>query len=419
MSMDSLVPDLLTDTDRCVMCGLCLPHCPTYIVSHHEAESPRGRISLIQALAKGQLEAEPALIKHLDSCLNCRACEVMCPSKVPYGQIIDKAQRLLHEQKAGQPNRIRRLARSVLTSNSSGMKFLQAGLRVYQHSSLQSLVRRSGMLGKGKIGAADGLLPRLQKPAVHPEYIAPTGAERGRVALFTGCTGPSMDSATIESTIKLLGACGYGIHIPRSQGCCGALHHHAGDTSRFEGYAKTNLQAFAELEAKVEVEAIVFIATGCGSMLKEYDQWLEGASGIATQAVEICDFLDQVEWPLQLEIAALPEKVLVHEPCSQRFAMDNPNATTCLLARIPDIRLEALADNKSCCGAGGDVMLMNPGMANKLRQPKLAALEADGASKLVSTNIGCALHLAAGVRETGLEVEVMHPVTLLAKQLRP
>lgn len=414
--MDSLASDLLTDTDRCVMCGLCLPHCPTYTLSQNEAQSPRGRISLIQALARGQLAAEPALIRHLDSCLNCRACETMCPSKVSYGRIIDKGQRLVHAQKSVRTPLVQRLARSVLTSKSSGIKLLQAGLRFYQLSGLQGLLRRSRVLGKGKLAAADGLLPKLQKLTAYPEYIAPSGTERGRVALFVGCTGPSMDSATIESTIKLLGACGYGIHIPRTQGCCGALHHHAGEAERFEGYAKINLQAFAELEAKVEIEAIVFIATGCGTMLKEYGQWLEGASAISTQAVEICDFLDRVEWPLQLEVAALPEKVLVHEPCSQRFATDN-HASSPLLQRIPDIRLEALADNKSCCGAGGDVMLTNPAMANSLRQPKLDALAANGAATLVSTNIGCALHLAAGIREAGLKVEVIHPVTLLARLL--
>jgi len=405
--LTDLTPEqlLLRDADRCVMCGMCLPHCPTYRLSGDEAQSPRGRISIIQGLARGQLQPDAPALAHLDQCLLCRACERMCPSEVQYGKLMVGARRLY------QPGKKHAAADRTVEALTEGR--LPRGLaRFYQRSGLRSLARATGLLKVLGLDRADRMLPALERSRPLPEHVPARGAERGKVALFTGCTGELFEPGALHGAAELLSRWGYSVRIPGEQACCGAMDQHAGERDRFEALARRNLAAFADPE-----EMVVFIASGCGALLTGYAQWLQEpeAEAFSARVREISDFLSaNADGPA---LRPLPEKVAIHVPCSQKNVLKAPNAARKLLEHIPRVQLVALPNADLCCGAAGHYVLDYPETADALRERQLEGLEGTGARYLVSTNVGCALHLAAGARERGLEVEILHPVELLARQL--
>ncbi len=403
----SLTDDLLREADRCVKCGLCLPHCPTYGLSRDEGESPRGRIALIQGLAGGALAPGERLRAHLDSCLGCRACEAVCPSLVGYGRLIDGARALLAE-KPGMAER----ALLAMAEDPSRLDRPAALARLAQRSGLEALARGTGLLRVAGLGRLAELLPPLAPaPELIPEVPA-LGAERGRVGLFTGCISRIAEREAMDALLWLLPRLGYAVRMPAEQVCCGALHQHGGRPEDAAELARRNAAAFADQG----LEAIVYLSSGCGAQLSEYaeTQGLE----LPAPAVEACAFLERAHWPPELAPAPLPERTRVHEPCTLRRVLRGQAAPYRLLARIPELRTEPLAGNDTCCGAAGTHMIRQPRIAEALRQPKLEALQESGARYLATTNVGCALHLGAGLRRAGAEVEIIHPVTLLVRQLR-
>jgi len=385
---------------------MCLPHCPTYMLSGDEAESPRGRISIIQGLARGQLQPDGPALAHLDHCLLCRACEAMCPSEVEYGRLMVQARRRYPsgEEHGAADKAVEALAEGRLPRGLA---------RFYQRSGLRSLARASGVLRGLGLERADRMLPSLERGKPLPANVPARGGERGKVALFTGCTGQLFERGALHAAAELLSRWGYSVRIPREQGCCGAMHHHSGERNKFETLAQRNLTAFDDPE-----ETVVFIASGCGSLLSGYGQWLgaPAAEGFSGRVREISDFLAATGAGAP-EFRPLAETVAVQTPCSQKNVLEAPNAAWRLLEHIPRAELVDLPDGDFCCGAAGRYMLDYPETADSLRERQLNGLERTGARILVTTNVGCALHLAAGARERGLEVEVLHPVELLARQL--
>jgi glycolate oxidase iron-sulfur subunit len=397
---------ILQLADRCVMCGLCLPHCPTYRLLRSEADSPRGRISLMQAVADGRLEADASLQTHLDRCLACRACERMCPSKVEYGKLLDASRSKLHGPR---PKRLDALLERV--SDLGKLRRAASAMRTYQRSGLQWLTRKSGLLKGLELEALETMLPQIPAPVRLQQYYPASGAARGEVGLFVGCIGSVMEGQLHLAAIRLLNALGYGVHIPASQGCCGSLHQHNGETASAETLAQKNIRAFAE----PSLDAIISTASGCAAQLSEYRTLYDDA--LPAPLYEICDFL-QRHWPDEgPALRPQPLHAALHLPCTQRNILRRPDAVEQLLSRIPELRLEPLAGNDQCCGAAGSYMLTEPEIANALRRPKLEAVQAQRPALLLSNNLGCALHLAGGLQEQGIDIEVMHPVELLAKSL--
>lgn len=383
------------------MCGMCLPHCPTYRLSRDEGESPRGRISLIQGLASGRLAATPRLEAHLDHCLGCRACEAVCPSGVPYGEIIDGGRALLYDR---HPNPPVPPLLNTLVLNRGHRRRAGSLLRLVQHSRLPALARSLGLTGS--IARLEALLPPLEPQTALPEYYPPQGEPRGAVGLFVGCIAELADRVTLRSAIALLTRFGYHVHLPAAQGCCGALHLHHGDAATARALAEANAAAFNALD----LAALVTTASGCGQTLAEYARYDHPA--LKAPVRDISGFLAALPWPEDLSLAPLRKRVAVHDPCTLR----GEKSPYHLLARIPEIDLQALPDNDRCCGAAGSYMLQQPAIADRLRDDKLAALKALNADVLVTSNLGCALHLRAGIDAAKLNIDVMHPVALISQQ---
>ncbi|EXJ12283.1 (Fe-S)-binding protein [Imhoffiella purpurea] len=379
-------------------CGLCLPLCPTYAQTRNEADSPRGRISLVQGWLSGDLEMSARLTAHLDGCLTCRACERGCPSLVAFGRIMDGAK----TRRIAESRPERRLLHRIWISALSDPR-LNATLgrlaKIYARSPLASLAR---WLRLDRLATLGPLLRLSGAIAATAEPARPRPLGQADMDLFIGCSGETAQGHVIASTLELCERLGVRVNLPARHACCGAMLHHNGLPEE----AKAHRDAVARGRAE---RPLVGISSACVAELKESPELAD------TQ--EICEYLDRLQWPESLQLRPLRARVLVHEPCSHRNLLGGNAAVHRLLARIPELDVEPMPENHRCCGAAGTYLLQQPEMSERLLADKLESALAAAPDIMVTTNSGCALHLLAGVQEAGRAVEVCHPVELLARQL--
>lgn len=401
-------------TDQCVMCGMCLPACPTYIKTLNEAESPRGRISLMQAILTNKLEPSPRALEHLDNCLVCRACELVCPSGVAYGRLIDG----MRAQQRNNGQATSRVQRALLdaTQTPGRLRLGAKLLRVSRGAGFGLMVQWLGGKHSRNLNGWAKLLASTDAHQAWRPYYPATANKVGEVALFTGCIADIIDQVTLRDAVTLLNHCGYGVHVPAAQGCCGAMHQHAGDTEQASRLAAANLEAFS-IDG---ISAVICLATGCATQLRDYARTCPEhpqAAQFSVQMHDIHAFLLGHDALKRCQFRPLATHVAVHEPCTLRNVLRQADLPYQMLRMIPDIRLTSLADNARCCGAAGSYMLDHPEMADSLLDDKLASIDAAHPDILVSANVGCALHIAAGLRQGGQSIEVLHPVSLMVRQL--
>lgn len=392
---------LSRNADQCVKCGLCLPHCPTYRVQQDEAESPRGRISLIQGLAENELRESPRLAAHLSSCLECRACETACPSLVKFAALMDDA-RALRVRRLSPWVKSLRSARLHVMSSGWGVRASVAVSRLYRFVGLGLLMERADLPPESRLRAHHRVAMQLDKPAAAPTASPPNQMKEGNLALFLGCVARAAQPGLAAAARRVLERLEYRVRIPAGQRCCGAMHRHSGFPEVADHLLRQNSAAFTKLQP-------IATASACAAELRAHP----GMNG----AAEICRFLADLEWPPDAILRPLSAPVAVHEPCSHRNILRDGAAAYDLLRRIPRIEAVPLEDNAFCCGAAGTYLLDQPAMSAALLAPKIEHLKQLGTGILVTTNTGCALHLAAGAREAGLALEVLHPVELIARQL--
>jgi glycolate oxidase iron-sulfur subunit len=400
---------LLDAADLCVKCGLCLPTCPTYGETRHEADSPRGRIALLQGLASGAIEQTGVLEAHLDGCLACRTCERVCPAKVPYGRIIDQGRALLGENR---PTRLRtvRFAGALLSSRAA-LSTLSGLLWLYRRLGLQALLRRSRLLGRGRLARLESLIPAAPRGVARAGSVS---AAKETVQLFTGCVGSLLDQPTFAAATQLFARMGIAALRPQSQTCCGAIREHGGLLNLAQRNVARNLDAFAG------TDSIVHAASGCGATLVDYAHLLPQdarAAAFVARLEDLCTALLR-RWPADLQLRPLRARVAVHEPCTQRNVLGGGERVIELLRKIPDLEIVELDPAQRCCGAAGLYFVTQPQMADQLLDHKLVHADELQPDIIVSTNIGCALHLAGGLRRRNAAApEVLHPAVLLARQL--
>lgn len=368
---------LVALADRCVQCGLCLPVCPTYGRDRLEAESPRGRIALMRAWALETIEPTPTGDAHLDHCLGCRSCEAVCPAGVQYDELLVLGRTRQRERR--QP----RLRQRVIEIVAARPRLLTRLFAIYR--------RIHGWLPR-----ALRLLPRPPRSGAPKLAGAPAATPLESAALFVGCVANAYEASTREALGKLCAALQVDLMIPTAQTCCGSLHAHAGNTAQAARLAARNRDAFAD------APVVLTLASGC------HDSVSRSLPDAATQ--DALGFLDARAD--RLRFRALHERIALHLPCTQRTAAGSVPALRRLLARVPGLEVVELTAGYGCCGAAGTQMLTDPGRADDYRRPLLAQLEASGATRLLSANIGCRLHLG-----NGTAMPVLHPVDFLAQML--
>ncbi len=408
----------LADADKCVQCGLCLPHCPTYRKSGDENESPRGRIALMRAMIRNELPLTPRLETHLDRCLSCRNCEAACPAQVPYGRLVDDARAVVAANRPETWGRrvLWRWAVDGLLVHPDRLRGVGRLLRGYQRSGLQAIMRGSGLLRLLGLAAVEAQLPPLPKLKRFATVYPVQDAARGEVALFVGCIARIVDQPTIDAAIRILNKMGYSVHVPPAQNCCGAVHHHAGDRQGAQRLIAQNVNAFKPTEDM----PIITLASGCGAMLLEYGQHVPGreATDFGLRLHDFGAFVEDHHAALLKNTATYLDGVAVHDPCSLRNVMHSAKKTHKLLSRMSTTKITKLADHATCCGAAGIYFLTQPTMSEQLRHDTLQAIRHSGCHTVVTSNIGCALHLAAGIASQHLDVKVIHPAILIDRVLR-
>jgi glycolate oxidase iron-sulfur subunit len=367
---------LLALADRCVQCGLCLPACPTYDLARSEAESPRGRIALARAWALGTIEPTVTADGHLDHCLGCRSCEAACPAGVQYGELLVEAR---ERQRVRRGLNWKLAAVEWLTGRP---QLLEAALGLYRRlfPALPRFLRR---------------LPRpplFQKPPAYP----PARPQLESAALFIGCIARPYEPVLRDAVVGLLAAAGVRVELPPRQTCCGTLHAHAGNAEASKRLEATNRAAFSGCST------VLTLASGCHEAV--------GAALSGTVAtIDAIAFLHRRAEKLRFR--ACPERVALHLPCTQRN-VKSVAALRALLARVPDLVVIELTAGHGCCGAAGTQMLQDPPRATAFRQPLIEQFEYSGATRLLSANIGCRLHLANATSKP-----VQHPLEFLAARL--
>lgn len=369
--------------DECVMCGLCLPHCPTFRLSGLESRSPRGRIALARQLRPGQAVDE-SIASAFDTCLQCRACEAVCPAQVSYGEIIETARALT----APPPRQSSRwlslgLARPRWLARALGLGGAMARL-------WPALTRRLGRRARW--------LLRARMP------IAATTAT-AQTLLFAGCVAQSFEREAQEALLRVAQAASAPLGLVAGQVCCGALPRHRGDKAGADALASRNQRIWSQ----AGTQTIVALDSGCVAGLKQ------ASAGIVV--VEACRWLLDQAGTAGLGLRPRAQRIGWYAPCTHRNVLGDAAASAAILALLPGADVQAVSAGLGCCGAAGPHLLAHPDSADALAEPIIDAVLALKLDVLVTTNVGCALHLSERLLARGLTIPVRHPLACLADQL--
>ncbi len=393
--------------DACVHCGFCLQACPTYLTLHDENDSPRGRLVLMRALVEGELTLDdPTVTTHIDRCLGCRACETACPSGVPYGHLLEATRATIAERRS-----LPLVARTILATFAHPwlMRIAMAAGRVARALRLPRLFAalpgRAGF-GFAMLGATERAIPVVP-------YNAKGDGTRGTVAVLHGCVMEGLFAQTNRATERVLVVNGYRIVDASGEGCCGALHAHAGDAGAAQMLARRNIAAFERSGA----DYVAVNASGCGAMMKEYahllrddPEWRARAQAVAARVRDVSELLAAAG---PVTGAPLAQHITYDAPCHLVHAQRVVAPPLAVLASIPGLQLTPLADADQCCGSAGIYNLVEPETSDAVLAPKLARIRESGAALVATGNPGCLMQIGAGLLREGSPVRAVHPVDLL------
>ena len=420
----------------CVHCGFCLPACPTYARLGDENDSPRGRLYLMGAVVEGRLSPDSeAFQTHIDRCLGCRACEPVCPSGVEYGVLLEAARESVF--RARKTPTVVRMLLAVFSSRawtSWSMRLARVARGLGMAGLAARLVPRSRLLHPIRFGLAmldaSRERPLAIEPPSDPATPSPSVAEssdgasrwregsRGRVAILRGCVQAGLFARVNDATERVLRANGYEVVEVSGQGCCGALHTHAGDAVGARELARANVQALTSAQA----DFVAVNAAGCGAAMKEYGHLLEAdeeysqtAAGLAASTRDISELL--AGDPLRVG-APLSARVTYDAACHLCHAQGLREEPRVLLGAIPELVVLPLRDEEECCGGAGIYGMTHAELGGEIGADKVSAVLATGAEIVATGNPGCMMQIGAGLLLEGSDVVTCHPVELLDESYR-
>jgi Fe-S oxidoreductase len=425
------------DLAQCVRCGLCLQHCPTFVATGLETESPRGRLYLIKAMAEGLIEPTVNVTNHMDQCLQCRNCEAVCPSGAPYGRIMERARaEVLDSGRAPLAWRLRALFLRQAIVQPRRLALLASLLRLYRASGLRSFAEGVPFLrDRALFAPAISGNPFTKRGVI----VRPKGEMKSRVALLTGCIMPLAFGRVHEATARVLARNGCEVIAPAGQVCCGALHAHNGDLTTATKLARRNIDAFlAE-----GVDAVIVNSAGCGAAMKEYGELLAGdpeyaerAEKLARSVRDVSEFLVSLPFePPQPTTPITPRSrseegsprsgegegpvaVTYQDSCHLAHAQRITQAPREILRSLPGLHLVEMAHADRCCGSAGVYAFTQREMSLRLLDEKVTDISRTGATVIATTNPGCMTQLEAGLRRRRVKGRVVHVVELLDEAYR-
>ena len=382
------------DLNKCVSCGLCLPHCPTFRVTGLETASPRGRIAAMRAVNEGLVPVTGEFTTVTDECLACRACEAACPSGVPYGRMIEAARAQTEAVRTGSGKRKRRLITKVIASP----RLLRAaawGIALGQATRLDHLLPTSLRMATPRITFRD-----LRTP------LPPSGGEGPVAMMLVGCVMDVAFRPVHQATADALLRAGYRVEVPQQGGCCGALAAHAGETESARALARERIAQFEH------ADVIVVDSAGCSAHMRTYaelladdPEWHERARSLEARVRDAVE----IEAPVGRQMEG---RVAVHDACHHLQAQ-GLGPEICRTLRDAGATPVDLGDGGRCCGAGGMYAALEPGMAATLGEQKARAIIATGAPVVAVANPGCAIQIRAHLDALGSDVEVRHPLQIV------
>ena len=383
------------DLAACVACGLCLPHCPTYRITGEESASPRGRITAMRSVADGIARPDEAFARFMDLCLACRACEDVCPSHVPFGRMMERARVQIEPLRTRRARFLRWVGLDVALPRKKAL-WLAAAMQPLARVALPRRVR-------ALVPPRSELFRRL------PRETPPAGVERGTVSLLSGCVQDRWFREVNRATIRVLARNGWRVVVPRDQACCGALAAHHGRLDTARALAERNLRTFRE------ADVVVVNAAGCGAHLQELGDLIatDEARAFSTKVRDVMQLLhdEGLAQPPRGEPGF--ERVAYHDACHAlrvQLLREQPRA---LLRTIKGIEVLDVPGGDVCCGAAGLYNVLEPEMSSELRRRKADAVASTGADVIASANPGCTMQIAAGLRELGSPIPVLHPIEIL------
>jgi glycolate oxidase iron-sulfur subunit len=386
------------DLSSCVACGLCLPHCPTYRLTGEESASPRGRIAAMRSVAEGTSVVDDTFAEFMDLCLVCRACEDVCPSHVPFGRMMERARVQVEPLRSRRARFLRWLGLDVALAHPALVRAAALGQPVAR----PFLPRRMRAVTPRRTWPF-ARLPAVTEPAAGV-------AVRGTVSVLSGCVQDRWFHQVNLATIRVLARNGWRVLVPRGQRCCGALAAHNGRLRSARKLAWRNATAFAG------ADHVVVNAAGCGAHMQAYE---ELAGGTRLPVRDLMAFMAEEGLAEAPPNALGDSRVGYHDPCHALRAQGIQRQPRAVLRQIPDLEIVDLANGDRCCGAAGLYNVLEPEMSGQLMRQKAEAIRDAGVRIVASANPGCTVQITAGLRELGVDIEVVHPVELLDRSYGP
>ena len=406
----------------CVHCGFCLSACPTYLETGNELDSPRGRIHLIKAASEGRIPMGEPLVRHLDLCLGCLACETACPSGVRYRDLIETSRGQIERRfRRGFRERMLRAFIFGIFPHAGRLRLLLPLAYMVRAFRLKKLFP-PGLLDKlsPALSSMFHMLPEVPSPApeILAEFYPAEGEAKRKVAVLAGCVQGVFFPEINRATVEVLRAGGCDVFVPAGQGCCGALSLHSGRI----GEARKFARKLADVLARPDVDAVVVNSAGCGSTMKQYGELLEGdpayrekAAEISEKTVDVMEFLPETE--IARRLGELRVRVTYQDACHAVHGQGVRSRPRELLRSVPGLELAEMPRSDGCCGSAGIYNMVQPEMSAKLLSGKIRDVKSVGADYLAVGNPGCMMQIRRGLAGSGCGTEVVHPVEILNRSL--
>ncbi|MCH6256162.1 (Fe-S)-binding protein [Puniceicoccaceae bacterium K14] len=408
---------------QCIHCGMCLPSCPTYKETLVERHSPRGRISLMKAVAEKEIPLDKAFAEEMYYCLGCLACTSACPAGVDYANMFEtaRAEAEASEISTTTSRRIWRwLTLRFLFMGSRRLRLIGVFIRLYQQLGLQSLARKSGVFKilPENLQALEPSTPTISSRFSDSQIKDVEGNFaniRHRVGLLTGCVQDLAFSEVNCDTVTVLKENNCLVVTPRNQPCCGSLHAHNGELEQARVLARRTIDSF-DIES---LDAIISNSGGCGSHLKHYGKLLKDDAAYSEKARLWDSKLKDIhEWLLEIEFRPPPPlqspiSATYHPSCHLSHGQGIKTEPQSLLRKIKGLTLIPLKGADNCCGSAGIYNITHPKLSQKLQQEKVTSIKSTKAPVVLTANPGCHLQISNGLKHSSQIV--MHPVSLLAK----